>query len=133
MSKIKTEYVPGTCNIGPAEIRSRLMAGWMGAGVAAAFIFLLFLLPASPWWALLVFLPAAGGAVGFFQAAFHFCAAFGMRGVFNFGNKVGEVKDVVQEEFHRADKAKAVKIIVLSALTGMVIAALAVLLLFARG
>jgi hypothetical protein len=133
MNKIKSEYVPGTCNIGPAEIRSRLLAGWLGAGFTAVLLFLLFMLHASPWWALLVFLPSAGGAVGFFQAAFHFCAAFGMRGVFNFGNKVGEVKDVAQEEFHRADMAKAVKIIVLSALTGAFVATLSALLLFARG
>jgi hypothetical protein len=29
------------------------------------------------------------GATGFLQAAMHFCAGFGMRGLINFGSEIG--------------------------------------------
>ncbi|MBN2353594.1 MAG: hypothetical protein JXD23_13555 [Spirochaetales bacterium] len=118
MAQQKNEYVPGVCNIGFAERRTRAMAGWIGLAATAALCLLLFGLRASPWWGLIIFLPAAGGAVGFLQAAFHFCAAFGMRGVFNFGSTVGDVADVAREEYRRADRAKAIRIVVYSGLIG---------------
>jgi fatty acid desaturase len=127
MTKVKKEYVSGVCNIGPAETRARLYAGWIGLVATAVLWCLLFALRASGWWGLVLFLPAAGAAVGFLQAALHFCAAFGMRGVFNFGSKVGDVTNVRQEEFRRADRAKAVRIMVYSGLIGAAAAALGVI------
>ena len=29
---MKTEYIPGVCNIGPAEIGRRRQIGWVGSG-----------------------------------------------------------------------------------------------------
>jgi hypothetical protein len=133
MTNVKKEYVPGVCNIGPAERRARMRAGWIGLAATAALCFLLFSFQASPWWALFLFLPAAGAAVGFLQAALHFCAAFGMRGVFNFGSKVGDVTDVQGEEFRKADRVKAVRISVYSGLIGVGAAAAGVVALFLTG
>ena len=45
-NKTKSEYIPGVCNIGPAERRARKMVGFGG-------------LP--------IFLPASMGATGFLQ------------------------------------------------------------------
>jgi hypothetical protein len=40
---------------------------------------------------------------GFLQTAFHFCAGFGMQGVFNFGAEVGKTETVEQAEFRQND------------------------------
>ena len=123
-----SEYIPGVCNIGPAEIRMRRLSGW----IALVFTillwggFFLFRVPAP--WRLLLFLPATGSAVGFLQAAMHFCANFGKRGVFNFGAEVGKTDTVEQAEFRRKDRAKALQILLYSSLIGIGVAAAAYIL-----
>ncbi len=118
------EYVPGSCNIGPAEIRRRRQSGWIGLGatVVLGAIFAVFRVP-SPW-RLFLFLPASLGAAGFLQAALHFCAGFGMQGVFNFGPQVGKVEAVEQQEFRVKDLRKARLIGLYSALIGIAVAVL---------
>jgi hypothetical protein len=113
------EYVPGVCNIGTAEIRRRRQSGWVGLGVTIVLwgVFLIFRVPAP--WRLLLFLPAMMSATGFFQAAFRFCAGFGMPGVFNFGSEVGKTETVEQAEFRLKDRRKARLIALYSALVGI--------------
>jgi len=115
-------YIPGVCNIGRAEIRRRRQSGWFGLGLTVVLWALFVLLGVAAPWRLVLFLPAAVGAAGFLQAALHFCAAFGMRGVFNFGPAVGTTDTVEQAEFRRKDVAKARLIALYSALIGLVIA-----------
>ena len=126
----QTEYIPGVCNIGPAEIDKRRRSGWIGTGATivlwAAFWFLH--IPAG--WRLLLFFPAALGATGFLQAGMHFCAGFGMRGVFNFGPTVGKTDSVEQAEFRQKDLQKARLIMLYSVLIGLVVAIAGYLLVF---
>ncbi len=118
-----SEYVPGICNIGPAEIRMRRLSGWIALVFTILLwgAFFLFRVPAP--WRLLLFIPATGSAVGFLQAAMHFCANFGMRGVFNFGPQVGKTDTVEQAEFRRQDRRKALQILLYSSLVGIAVAA----------
>ena len=124
------EYVPGVCNIGSAEIRRRRQSGWIGLATTVVLwgIFLVLRVPAP--WRLFLFLPAMIGATGFLQAALHFCAGFGMRGVFNFGSEVGKTDTVEQAEFRRKDRRKANQIGLYSALVGIVVAVAGFLLVF---
>jgi len=115
----KAEYVPGVCNIGPAEIRRRKQSGRFGLG-ATILVWAAFLIfGVSAPWRLLLFFPAMISAAGFFQATLHFCAGFGMRGVFNFGSKVGKTETVEQTEFRLKDRRKARLIGLYSALVGI--------------
>ena len=121
----KSEYVSGVCNIGPAEIRARRNFGWAGLA-ATVVLWLIFILAHTPQvWRLFVFLPAMMSASGFLQAAFHFCAGFGARGVYNFTVEVGKVTEVTQEEFKKKDFQKSMQINLYSALIGAVVAAAA--------
>ena len=117
-----SEYVPGKCNIGRAEIARRLQFGWIGVAVtvALAAIFYLTRIPAA--WRLALFFPAAGGAIGLLQGYSHFCADFGLRGVFNFGHAVGKTETVEQAEFRRKDRQKAVSIVLWSMAVGIIVA-----------
>lgn len=122
------EYVPGVCNIGPAERRQRRMVGIAGAAVSIVLLLLLLWFRAPrPVRFVLVF-PVAMAAMGFLQDAFHFCAAYGMRGVFNVARSVGRTDDVATEEFRRQDRKKALVISALGIGAGIIVAGAAVLL-----
>ena len=121
------EYRPGVCNIGPAEIARRRRAGLVGTVVAVGLLLLLVFIHAPTPLRLLVFLPAAGAASGYLQAIFRFCAGFGARGVFNFG-EIGRTDAVRDPEARARDRAMAARIGLASALVGAVAAILAVLL-----
>ena len=121
-------YRPGVCNIGPAEIRRRRQGGWAGAAFAASLLAALWLAGVPRPWRLTVFLPAFGAAAGFLQAAFHFCAAYGLRGVYNVLRPAGETETVGQQASRRLDRRKALGVFALSALIGATAAAAAFLL-----
>jgi hypothetical protein len=127
LSRSVNEYVPGACNIGRAEIHKRRQLAWLSAaGGMILWIGLVLFEVAGPW-RLILFVPAFLAAMGFLQAAWHFCAKFGLGGVFNFGPNVGKTDTVEQAEYRRRDRRTAMAIIGLSAIIGVAIALLAYL------
>jgi hypothetical protein len=118
----KNEYIPGVCNIGPAEMRKRRRSGIVGLTLTIILLVVLTLIHASDVWMLIVFIPATIAASGFLQSAFHFCAGFGMRGLINFGSEVGKTDTIEQAEFRKKDKKKAFLILSLSLTIGIVTA-----------
>jgi hypothetical protein len=123
-----TEYIPGVCNIGRAEVRQRKVIGWIGLAATVVAWIACVVLKVSPLWRLALFIPASIAATGFLQAAWHFCATFGVLGVSNFGPNVGKTDTVEQAEFRRQDRRTALKIIALSLVAGIAVAAAAYLL-----
>ncbi len=120
-------YVPGTCNIGPAEIARRRRTGYVGLIAAAGLGVALLALDAPTAARWLVALPLAGAATGFLQARFRFCAGFGMAGVRNFG-QLGSVEQVEDAAARRADRNKSLAIFGASAAIGIAGAAALVVL-----
>jgi hypothetical protein len=118
------EYVAGVCNIGPAETARRRRVGERGALAALGLLILLRLARAPRAWRLLVFFPAAVSAAGYLQAARHFCAAYGWRGVLNFG-ALGTAEQVAEEAFRAEDRRQALRIAAESGAIGLGVAALA--------
>ena len=119
------EYVPGVCNIGPAEVRLRKLFGWIGLILTITIWAALILFHVSAVWRLTLFFPAMLAAVGYLQAAWHFCAKFGLGGVFNFGPHVGKTDSVEQAESRRQDRKTALQIIGISLLVATIVAAAA--------
>lgn len=121
----KEQYIPGACNIGPAEIAKRRQAGWGGliATVVLWGIFIGFDTPQV--WRLSLFIPAVMSATGFLQARMHFCAYFGFASLFNFGSKVGNTDDVLEAEFRAKDRKKAWQIVIYSSLIAVAVALIA--------
>jgi len=118
------KYIPGVCNIGPVEIARRKSAGWVGVVISIGF-FLLFILFRTPSiYRLIIFFPASLAATGFLQAYYHFCAGFGMKGVYNVLKPAGETETVDQEAFRKKDRQKALQIMRYSILIGLVFAAI---------
>jgi len=120
-------YQPGVCNIGPLEIRRRRRAGHVGLVAAVVLLAILVAIGAPPLARLLVAVPAAMAASGYLQAWLKFCAGFGSRGIFNFG-EVGQTHQVVDAEGRARDRARARQIGFASLGIGVAVAVVAVLL-----
>ena len=122
MIQIQRQYVAGVCNISKEEGSLRLAVGWIGTGltVAAALAFVALHVPAL--WRLTLFLPALTAASGFLQASLHFCANYGWRGVFNITSEVGSIRQVGHAESAKRDRAKAVQILTLAVVIGLIVA-----------
>lgn len=118
------EYIPGVCNIGPAEIARRRRVGWVGVTASAVFLLLFILFHVPPIVRLFIFLPASLAATGFLQAYLHFCAGFGLKGIYNVMKPVGVTETVEKEEFRAKDRKKAQQIMLYSVLIGLVVAVL---------
>ncbi len=117
------EYIPGACNIGRSETRRRKQTGWIGL-VATILLYALLVYTGAPRiLRLFIFIPAMMAAIGFLQARMHFCAYFGMRGVFNFSEDIGKTDTVEQAEFRAMDRRRAWQIIIYSLIVGIIVAA----------
>jgi hypothetical protein len=103
------------------------MAGHVGLAVGVVAFVAMVAIGAPHWTRLVIFLPAAVSASGYLQAWLHFCAGFGSRGVFNFG-EVGTVQEVADREARARDRARSIQIGIASGLIGVAVAALAVAL-----
>jgi hypothetical protein len=117
----KKIYTAGVCNIGPEETAARNRAGWIGTIVTLVLwaIFIIFKVPHV--WRVILFFPAFLGAIGFVQGYFHFCAHFGMSGLFNFG-PLGTQNKVTDPQFRALDRKASWKIIIYSALIAAFVA-----------
>ncbi len=118
------EYTPGACNIGPSEIARRRRTGHAGAALTVLILAALVALDAPPALRLLVALPAAGAAAGYLQAWLRFCAAFGLRGTFNFG-ALGRSRSVTDRDALRRDRRRAAQIGIAALAIGVAVGVLA--------
>lgn len=122
------KYIPGVCNIGSAERAKRRQSGIIALVIAIILLVVLIAIGASRNWRWLLILPVSAAASGFLQDALHFCAGFGMKGLYNVINSVGITENVTLEEFRRKDRHKALLILELSLGIGIIVAGLFVIL-----
>lgn len=120
-------YVPGSCNLGKAEVRRRQIVALIGAALTvSSFIGLQATdTPNSARWSL--FAPLMVFSVGFIQSRKKFCLAYGLMGTFNLG-KLGDISRVQSPEDRKADRKTATIILIQSALLALGLTTLFVLL-----
>jgi len=120
MTEEEPHYIPGVCNIGKAEMKVRrnfaIKMGILSVIVAAALIYF----RVDKLWRLVLVLPFTSFGIGILQWYYKFCANFGLRGIFNFG-ELGKNIPVEMMDFAKADRNKAIKILVQGSLIGIVI------------
>jgi hypothetical protein len=120
-------YVPGTCNLGKAEIKRRqfvaliglLLTITTGAGLLSSGA------PSTSRWGL--FVPAMVFSIGFIQSRKKFCLAYGFMGTFNLG-KLGDLSRVQTAADRKADQRTALIILFQAALFSFLITILFVVL-----
>ncbi len=120
-------YQPGVCNIGPAEIARRRRVGHVGLAVSIVLLVALIVAGLPAWTRLLVAVPAVMAASGYLQAWLRFCAGFGSRGVFNFG-ELGRVEKIRDPSDKARDLARARQIGLASLVIGLIAGIAAALL-----
>jgi hypothetical protein len=104
-------YVAGACNIGPWEIRRRRMSA-VAAFVAAAVLFAVLVAIGAPAWTrLILILPLWGGAISWLQARRHFCVAYAMGGLANFGDGDAARRSVVDPVQRAADRRATIVLV----------------------
>ena len=114
-------YVPGVCNISPAERATRRRFGWV-ATIATVALGAVLVAISAPYLArLIVALPAAGAAVGFLQAHRHFCVAFARRGITDLTTD-GELATIDAETARQADTRASRRLVRDAALIGLAVA-----------
>ncbi|MGP8217000.1 MAG: hypothetical protein ACLQQ4_15640 [Bacteroidia bacterium] len=111
-------YIPGACNIGKEEVRRRRNGAIFSGILSVLLIAILLLTHADKLWRLLIFIPVTSFATGIQQWYYRFCLGFGMKGVFNF-KEPGQTTTVEGDEMRKADKRKAIKMIVTAILFGI--------------
>lgn len=94
-----SNYVPGICNINPAEIKQRRNAGHFGLASYLVVLVVLVTLNAAEFWYITLFVPAFIAAIGYLQARSKFCVGYASAGM-QHADDDPEAKAV-------ADKAKA--------------------------
>jgi hypothetical protein len=122
-----TDYVAGSCNIGPSEIHRRYQVAITGGALYLLLSAILIASHQSNSTRLIAFAPAMLASVGFIQARNRFCFAYGLMGVFNF-DTAGDVKKIKDPAALKADRTNALKIIVKSLLLASLMTALVVIL-----
>ncbi len=123
----EANYIPGTCNIGPAEIRRRRIVMWLGCLLSIVTIASFQQNSASKMDRLSIILPAFVFSIGFVQSRKKFCLAFGFMGAFNFG-KVGAITKVLTPEQRSADRKTALVLLAQAAALTAVITLVTVLI-----
>lgn len=126
-SNTSGQYHSGTCNIGPAEIARRRRAGHVALAAALVLLAALVAIGVPPLARLVVALPAAGAASGYLQAYLKFCAGFGSRGVYNFG-ELGTTQQVDDAVARKRDRARSIQIGLASLAIGVLAGLIAVAL-----
>lgn len=122
-------YIPGTCNLGKAEVRRRQIVALIGLVLTiSSFIGLHTAGTAnSARWSL--FAPLMVFSVGFIQSRKKFCLAYGLMGTFNLG-KLGDISRVQSPEDRKADRKAATIILLQSALLALALTFLLVIIPF---
>jgi hypothetical protein len=115
-------YVPGVCNISPAERATRRQFGWAAAITTLGIGVVLVVGGAPHLLRLVVALPAAGSALGFLQAHRHFCVAFAGRGVTDL-TADGTLASIDAEAARRADRRASNRLVRDAVLIGLAVAA----------
>lgn len=107
-------YVPGTCNLGKAEIRRRQFVALLGLFLSASSFIGLAATDAARTARFSLFVPLMVFSVGFVQSRKRFCLAYGLMGTFNLG-KLGDITRVQSAEDRKADRKTALAILMQSA------------------
>lgn len=107
-------YVPGTCNLGKAEIRRRQFVALLGLFLSTSSFIGLVATDAARTARFSLFIPLMVFSVGFVQSRKRFCLAYGLMGTFNLG-KLGDITRVQSAEDRKADRKTALVIFMQSA------------------
>ena len=117
---MSNQYIPGTCNLGKDEIRSRQIVALFGLFLTIFSVIGILVADQGRSVRFSIFIPAMIFSVGFVQSRSKFCLAYGLAGTFNF-ERLGKISRVSSVEDRRADRKTAIIILLKAAALAAVI------------
>jgi len=123
----QADYIPGTCNIGGDELRSRRIVAAFGLILSLSALTAFITTDASQSARIGIFIPLLVMSIGWVQSRKKFCLAYGFAGSFNFG-KLGHLSRVSDPIARAADRRQAIMIFAQSTLYAAALTALVVAL-----
>ena len=111
---MSNQYIPGTCNLGKDEIRSRQIVALFGLFLTISSVIGILAADQGRSVRFSIFIPAMIFSVGFVQSRSKFCLAYGFAGTFNF-ERLGKISRVSSVEDRRADRKTAIIILLKAA------------------
>ena len=123
----QVDYIPGTCNIGGDELRSRRIVAAVGLILSLSALAIFIATDVSQSARLGIFIPLLIMSIGWVQSRKKFCLAYGFAGTFNFG-KLGHLSRVSDPIARAADRRTALMIFAQSTFYAAVLTALVVAL-----
>jgi hypothetical protein len=111
---MSNQYIPGTCNLGKDEIRSRQIVALFGLFLTISSVIGILVADQGRSVRFSIFIPAMIFSVGFVQSRSKFCLAYGLAGTFNF-ERLGKISRVSSVEDRRADRKTAIIILLKAA------------------
>jgi hypothetical protein len=117
---MSNQYIPGTCNLGKDEIRSRQIVALFGLFLTISSVIGILAADQGRSVRFSIFIPAMIFSVGFVQSRSKFCLAYGLAGTFNF-ERLGKISRVASVEDRRADRKTAIIILLKAAALAAVI------------
>ena len=111
---MSTQYIPGACNLGKDEIRSRQIVALFGLFLTISSVIVILAADQGRSIRFSIFIPAMIFSVGFVQSRSKFCLAYGLAGTFNF-DRLGKVSRVQSAQDRKADRKTAIVILLKSA------------------
>ena len=111
---MSNQYIPGTCNLGKDEIRSRQIVALFGLFLTISSVIGILAADQGRSVRFSIFIPAMIFSVGFVQSRSKFCLAYGLAGTFNF-DRLGKISRVSSVEDRRADRKTAIIILLKAA------------------
>lgn len=122
-------YIPGTCNLGKAEVKRRQFVALLG--LVLSITTLIGLIgsdaPGAARWSM--FAPLMVFSIGFIQSRKKFCLAYGFMGSFNLG-KLGDISRVQDPADRKADRKTAMTILLQAAALAFLLTVVVVFLPF---
>jgi hypothetical protein len=101
----QTNYIPGMCNINPAEIRRRRMSGHLGLVISLVLLVALLVLHARWYLRIALIIPLFIAAIGYLQARNKFCVGYAGAGQQHADN--GEIEKIKDKKSLDLDSLKA--------------------------
>ena len=123
----QVDYIPGTCNIGGDELRSRRIVAAVGLILSLSALAIFIATDVSQSARLGIFIPLLIMSIGWVQSRKKFCLAYGFAGTFNFG-KLGHLSRVSDPIARAADRRTALMIFAQSTFYAAMLTALVVAL-----
>jgi len=111
---MSNQYIPGTCNLGKDEIRSRQIVALFGLFLTISSVIGILAADQGRSVRFSIFIPAMIFSVGFVQSRSKFCLAYGLAGTFNF-ERLGKISRVASVEDRKADRKTAIIILLKAA------------------